>query len=127
MRRGIDRAEIYCICFDQTSKWLATTSDKGTLHIFSIGANLQRNVSSSKKVVGKIFPKYRNKQRSFAHLKINGARTLCSFLEDQDKIVVLNADGKYYMVTFNPDNADSCLIVEQANLNQLALDEAIDD
>ena len=36
LRRGADRAEIYCLSFNQTSSFLACSSDKGTVHIFSL-------------------------------------------------------------------------------------------
>lgn len=36
MRRGSDKAEIYSIAFDKNSNWLACSSDKGTIHIFSV-------------------------------------------------------------------------------------------
>ena len=38
LRRGADKADIHCIAFDKTSHWLACTSDKGTVHIFSLAA-----------------------------------------------------------------------------------------
>jgi WD40 repeat protein len=43
-RRGMDRAEIYCICFDPITTFLACSSDKGTIHIFSL-ADPSVNVS----------------------------------------------------------------------------------
>mmetsp|Transcript_3484 Transcript_3484/g.7513 ORF Transcript_3484/g.7513 Transcript_3484/m.7513 type:complete len:375 (+) Transcript_3484:182-1306(+) len=36
LRRGMDRAEIYCIAFNPASTFLACTSDKGTVHIYSL-------------------------------------------------------------------------------------------
>ncbi len=36
LRRGADKADIHSICFDKTSRWLACTSDKGTVHVFSL-------------------------------------------------------------------------------------------
>lgn len=36
VRRGIDKAEIYSVCFNSSSKLLACSSDKGTIHIFSL-------------------------------------------------------------------------------------------
>jgi len=36
LRRGADRAEIYSIAFNQNSTFLACSSDKGTVHIFSL-------------------------------------------------------------------------------------------
>lgn len=38
LRRGMDRAIIYCIAFSKTSDFLACSSDKGTVHIFSLGS-----------------------------------------------------------------------------------------
>lgn len=36
VRRGADRAEIYSIALSPTVKWLAVSSDKGTVHLFSL-------------------------------------------------------------------------------------------
>ena len=41
LRRGSDPAEITCIAFDPLSKWVACTSDKGTIHIFAIKNEVQ--------------------------------------------------------------------------------------
>ena len=42
VRRGSDKAEIYSICFDKQSQWIACSSDKGTIHIFTVSKNTQR-------------------------------------------------------------------------------------
>lgn len=36
VRRGVDRADIYSIALSPNVQWLATSSDKGTVHIFSL-------------------------------------------------------------------------------------------
>jgi hypothetical protein len=36
VRRGVDKAEIYSIALSSNVKWLAVSSDKGTIHIFSL-------------------------------------------------------------------------------------------
>ncbi|MQL76255.1 hypothetical protein Taro_008625 [Colocasia esculenta] len=36
VRRGVDRAEIYSIALSPNAQWLAVSSDKGTVHIFSL-------------------------------------------------------------------------------------------
>lgn len=36
VRRGADRAEIYSIAFSSNAQWLALSSDKGTVHVFSL-------------------------------------------------------------------------------------------
>jgi WD40 repeat protein len=40
LRRGTDTAEIYCIVFDPASKFVACSSDKGTVHIFNIKSEI---------------------------------------------------------------------------------------
>lgn len=37
LRRGVDRAVIYSLCFNASSQYVACSSDKGTVHVFSIG------------------------------------------------------------------------------------------
>ncbi|KAM0875219.1 hypothetical protein ACQ4PT_036911 [Festuca glaucescens] len=39
LRRGTDRACIHCIAFSPDSKWLAVTSDKATVHVFSVNVD----------------------------------------------------------------------------------------
>jgi WD40 repeat protein len=36
LRRGAEKADIYSISFDFQSKWLACSSDKSTIHVFSV-------------------------------------------------------------------------------------------
>uniref|UniRef100_A0A452Y3N4 BCAS3 domain-containing protein n=1 Tax=Aegilops tauschii subsp. strangulata TaxID=200361 RepID=A0A452Y3N4_AEGTS len=36
VRRGVDKAEIYSIALSPNLQWLAVSSDKGTMHIFSL-------------------------------------------------------------------------------------------
>jgi WD40 repeat protein len=47
LRRGMDRAEIYCICFNQNSSFVACSSDKGTVHIYSLASNPQQGTTST--------------------------------------------------------------------------------
>ena len=42
LRRGIENAEIYYICFHETSKFLAVSSDRGTIHIFSLHTAVEK-------------------------------------------------------------------------------------
>ncbi|XVE77649.1 hypothetical protein DITRI_Ditri13aG0079400 [Diplodiscus trichospermus] len=39
VRRGADRAEIYSLAFSSNAQWLAVSSDKGTVHVFSLKIN----------------------------------------------------------------------------------------
>ena len=42
LRRGSEKAEIYCISFDPMSKLIACSSDRGTVHIFSLATANQK-------------------------------------------------------------------------------------
>jgi len=54
LRRGADKAEIYSLAFNYNSYWLACSSDKGTVHIFSINPKGEKKEKSKKKVKAKI-------------------------------------------------------------------------
>lgn len=44
LRRGSDFAKIFCINFSADSKWLCCSSDKGTVHIFSMGSSENQEI-----------------------------------------------------------------------------------
>lgn len=46
LRRGSDKAEIFSITFDKFTRWLACSSGKGTIHIFTV-PNLATRVQLS--------------------------------------------------------------------------------
>ena len=46
VRRGSDKAEIYSIAFDKNSDFIACSSDKGTIHIFTVVKGKERIVLS---------------------------------------------------------------------------------
>lgn len=47
VRRGADRADIYSISLSPNVQWLAVSSDKGTVHIFSLRVRVFGQDSSS--------------------------------------------------------------------------------
>lgn len=52
VRRGSDKAEIYSLTFDKLSNWLACSSDKGTIHIFSVSKNRTKITVSDENAPG---------------------------------------------------------------------------
>jgi len=52
VRRGVDRADIYSIALSPNVQWLAVSSDKGTVHIFSLRVRIVGEVASNQNVVG---------------------------------------------------------------------------
>lgn len=114
MRRGSEKAEIYCINFDPTSTYLVCSSDRGTIHIFSI-ATAQKNLASKNKgekveiektdenevpknqksIFGKVskflfLPNFFNSEWSFAQFKINESKSICAFGPNNTIIGIFN-------------------------------------
>lgn len=51
VRRGADRADIYSIALSPTVQWLAVSSDKGTVHIFSLRVRVVGEDASNQNLV----------------------------------------------------------------------------
>lgn len=50
VRRGKEKAQIKCICFEQNNKFIAATSNRGTVHIWSLSTamkNLKKKVTEN--------------------------------------------------------------------------------
>ncbi|CAM9633934.1 unnamed protein product, partial [Sphacelaria rigidula] len=52
LRRGMDRAEVTSICFNQQSTFVACCSDRGTVHIFSLEAGVKNNSGAAGAMMG---------------------------------------------------------------------------
>ncbi|WOK95888.1 hypothetical protein Cni_G04595 [Canna indica] len=50
VRRGLDRADIYSIAFSPNVQWLVVSSDKGTIHVFSLQFRSSREDASTQLV-----------------------------------------------------------------------------
>jgi len=117
LRRGADRAEIYSISFNFNSQWIACSSDKGTVHVFSlVGKNQQpreetapedeqkkANPKSNFSFMKSILPKYFSSEWSFAQFRVPEVRTIVAFGSEKNSIIVVSADGSFYKATFDPD------------------------
>jgi WD40 repeat protein len=125
LRRGTDKAGIKCISFDKSSKWLACTSDKGTVHIFSLaetykvvyegghetheeGKGDTKNPTSVFKFMKGLIP-YFNSEWSFAQFRIHDSKAIVAFgPEDKNCIIVVSYDGKYYQAEFDAKTGGEC-------------------
>lgn len=125
MRRGIDQALIYSICFSSHSRWLAVSSDKGTVHVFKLKKNVsdddddeeeappvqevkkEANPSSSLSMLGSMVPYFRS-EWSWAQFRVLDVRTIVAFGNSENVLIVVSADGTFYRATFDPDNPGDC-------------------
>lgn len=101
LRRGVDRAEIFSIAFDEDSTRICVSSDKGTVHIFNLSSpenspSHPSSTSSTKSASPSFFgtgnrqsslafmkdllPKYFASEWSFASFQVpNETRCICGF------------------------------------------------
>eukprot|EP00826_Nyctotherus_ovalis_P024633 TRINITY_DN1901_c0_g1_i10.p1 TRINITY_DN1901_c0_g1~~TRINITY_DN1901_c0_g1_i10.p1 ORF type:complete len:345 (+),score=52.67 TRINITY_DN1901_c0_g1_i10:77-1111(+) len=89
LRRGTDKADIQSVTFDSRCHWLACTSDKGTVHVFSLDLTRKavykeekkqtaENTKSVFKFMRGIIP-YFDSEWSFAQFRIPDTRSIVAF------------------------------------------------
>ena len=146
LRRGSENAEIYSIAFEPTGKFIAYSSDRKTIHIFTLGGDDKNNVNNNKKevnngpgkesdepknhksVLGKITNffgvtnTYLNSEWSFAQFRIPDTKAICSFGPD-NSIIVISSEGKYYQAGFDPKNGGECTKIQEKNIFEKSNDQ----
>ncbi|XP_059659529.1 autophagy-related protein 18a [Cornus florida] len=120
VRRGADRAEIYSLAFSSTAQWLGVSSDKGTIHVFSLKANLGNlgndksngasdpsptvtTSNSSLSFMKGVLPKYFSSEWSVAKFRLlEGSQYIIAFGHQKNTLVILGLDGSFYRCQFDP-------------------------
>ncbi|KAL5708875.1 Autophagy-related protein 18a [Ranunculus cassubicifolius] len=115
VRRGADRADIYSIAFSSTAQWLAVSSDKGTVHVFSLVVNYESPAdapnnnagstlsSTSLSYIKGVLPKYFSSERSLAQFRLPEDRKyIVSFGHLKNTIQIIGMDGGFYRCKFDP-------------------------
>ncbi len=120
LRRGADKADVNSLAFDKTGQWLACTSDKGTVHIFSLAETRKaiydkgespapgasepvatppdkeekkqdvKNPTSAFKFMKGIFSYFKS-EWSFAQFRIPDSRSIVAF-GPEDKNVIIGSE-----------------------------------
>ncbi|XP_031486338.1 autophagy-related protein 18a-like [Nymphaea colorata] len=137
VRRGADRADIYSLAFSSTAKWLAVSSDKGTVHVFSVKINqgpqeqenmpvpkpdvspvptTGHNLASSLSFIRGVLPRYFNSEWSVAQFRLpEGSKCIVAFGHQKNTIMVLGFDGSFYRCQFDPSTGGEMLQMEFHN------------
>nr|CAN67661.1 hypothetical protein VITISV_044410 [Vitis vinifera] len=120
VRRGADRAEIYSVAFSSSAQWLAVSSDKGTVHVFSLkvesgslGSDRSRSSSepnlsvpsavSSLSFMKGVLPRYFSSEWSVAQFRLHeGSQYIVAFGHQKNTVVILGMDGSFYRCQFDP-------------------------
>jgi len=129
VRRGKDKADIKYICFEPNYRFIAATSNKGTIHIWSLANTLKslnkigdnENTIIENKTSGlKWLPhflggEFFNSEWSFAQVRITDHRSICCFGAD-NTIIVVSTDGKYYKAQIDIEKGGECKIIQEEQL-----------
>ena len=128
VRRGSDKADIKYICFEPNFKFLAASSNKGTIHIWSLEKtlkSLQKNTEDEKIIENKtsflkglpsaLGGEYFSGEWSFAQVRITDNRSICCF-GSENTIIVVSTQGKYYKAQIDVQKGGECKIVQEEQL-----------
>ncbi|KAF7804834.1 autophagy-related protein 18a-like [Senna tora] len=135
VRRGANAAEIYSLAFSSTAQWLAVSSDKGTVHVFSLRVNSSgpeheksQSTSNSDAAIAPssssrsfinfkgVLPKYFSSERSVAQFHLHeGSRSIVAFGLQKNTVVILGIDGSFYRCQFDPEHGGEMTQLEYHN------------
>ncbi|XP_022719414.1 autophagy-related protein 18a-like [Durio zibethinus] len=133
VRRGADRAEIYSLAFSSTAQWLAVSSDKGTVHVFSLKVDsvvLENDRSSnasesplsnqlalsSFSILKGVLPKYFSSEWSVAQFRLpEGSRYIVAFEQQKNTVMIIGMDGSFRRCKFDPVNGGHMIQLEDYN------------
>ena len=132
VRRGKDNAEIECICFDKSSKLLAVSSNKRTIHVFSLMSGMKKLQSESGRVeedeglpqnhisIFKGLPNFLTggffkSEWSFGKIKINEGYAKVSFITS-NTLVAITPKGHYYKIEIDLKKEGDGKIIEKGDI-----------
>ncbi|KAB2630196.1 autophagy-related protein 18a-like [Pyrus ussuriensis x Pyrus communis] len=138
VRRGAERAEIFSLAFSSGAQWLAASSDKGTVHVFTVKVDSgslggERSSSSSESSppsplgisslsfmkglsFSGVLPKYFTSEWSVAKYHLpEGLRYTVAFGHQKNTVVILGMDGSFYRCQFDPVNGGGMTQIEYHN------------
>ncbi|ETO33289.1 hypothetical protein RFI_03818, partial [Reticulomyxa filosa] len=136
VRRGADQVNIQSLCFSpKTAKWLAVSSDKGTVHIFKVKKTSTseekspkahtsntipdkdekevENPTSNLTMFKSVLPKYFSSEWSFAQFRTANVKTLVAFGSADNVLIVVSADGMFYKASFDEEKGGECKLLEK--------------
>jgi WD repeat-containing protein 45 len=125
-RRGSSQANVQCIAFNHDATIIAVTSDKGTLHFFTVGG--ENKGSRFKSLLpSAIAGDYFESKWSFTQITVPEQHSICGFVQDAtNTLIVLGASGTYYRISLTPDPSTKQLVAkEEARASFLKADQAV--
>lgn len=102
VRRGSTQARIYSICISDSNDMIATTSNRGTCHIFWVKKDNTHSALSSSRMpsflpsfVNDAMPVYFNSEWSSSQLQITSDKSIAYFTNDDTMLVIISVNGTF--------------------------------
>jgi WD40 repeat protein len=129
LRRGKEKANIKYICFEPNLKYIAASSDRGTIHIWSLPEIIKKKKNndyiSNNKIENKrsgfswlpsfIVGEYFQSEWSFAQIRITDHNSIFCF-GPENTMAVVSTEGIYYKAQFDTEKGGDCTIVQEEDL-----------
>ena len=135
LNRGKEKADIKCISIDFKNQFIAASSERGTIHIWSLSQSLEKIKKSGKILiseeeknknisnVGSIFSVvpnflgggYFKNEWSFAQVRLEEPYSLFHFGTD-NILVIITSTGKYYKAKIDLQKGGECKILQEEQL-----------
>ena len=140
VRRGKDKAEIECICFDTSGRLLAVSSNKGTIHVFSLVSGMkklqkeegglveeeeglpQNHLSIFKGLPNFLTGGFFKSEWSFGKVKINEGYAKVCFI-NSNTLIAVTPKGHYYKIEIDLKKEGDGKIIEKGDIFQKEKDD----
>lgn len=116
-RRGLEPVQILSLSFNSTNTYLCVSSDKGTIHIYSLMPRkevqrYEKNKKSSLSFMKNFLPTYFSSEWSYFSFSVpHLQRGKCAFsTDDPNSIIILTHEGRYYKYRINAREESAQLI-----------------
>ena len=132
-KRGKEKADIGFMCFDFNYNYIGATSDRGTIHIWTLDSIVKKTKKNNNKdnfvyiekndndnsikikedfsdeeIVQVIKNKNYRNDASFAKIRINYQRCVFCF-KPKNTVVIITYDGKYFLARIDPQKGGDCV------------------
>ncbi|KAK4382854.1 Autophagy-related protein 18a [Sesamum angolense] len=116
LRRGSEEAEIHSLCFSSDAEWLAVSSNKGTIHVFSLDTGSGSSVTDGSQEAEQknssfphlssfkgILPKYFSSEWSMAQFRVpEDIKHIIAFGHEMNTVLIIGMNGRFYRCKFDP-------------------------
>lgn len=134
--RGMEKADIKCITIAYNNKYLASSSERGTIHIWSLDKSRRkikqsgkiimtdednsRIIKNTKNAFGTFIPKfirpdYFNRESSFAQVRLEEPYSIFTF-GIENYLIIICSSGKYYKAKIDLVKGGDCQVLQEEQL-----------